>query len=145
MDCATQQNIKDLITCTDELLQRKAVIRNEHGDKITLEETFDERLSWFADQLILQKKLREDPPKHPSFSDHALPAYKQEGLGPQGQMVSPLFAHMFEHHQDLEFSSKKARSFRFWPQLYNMIFLAADSLFVFRKALKVEMIPCTST
>lgn len=112
MDCCTPQNISDLIKCTDELLQKKAVMRNENGDRITLEQTFDERLSWFADQLIIQKKLREEPPKDPSFSDHSLPPYKQDVMGPQGQMVSPFFAHMFEHHKDFG-GSKKARSFRF--------------------------------
>lgn len=112
MDCCTPENIQDLVNCTEKLMQQKAVMRNENGDRITLEETFDERLSWFADQLIIQKKLREEPPKDPSFSDHSLPPYKQEGMGPQGQMVSPLFAHMFEHHEEFA-GTKKARSFRF--------------------------------
>jgi len=112
MDCCTPENIQDLINCTEGLLQQKAVMRNENGDRITLEETFDERLSWFADQLIIQKKLREEPPKDPSFSDHLKPRYRQEGMGPQGQMVSPLFAHMFEHPKEFA-GSQKARSFRF--------------------------------
>lgn len=112
MDCATPENIQDLIRCTDDLLQQKAVMRNAHGDKVVLDSTFDERLAWFAEQLILQKKLREEPPKDPSFSEHALPPYKQEGMGPQSQMVSPLFAHMFEHPKEFA-GSNKARSFRF--------------------------------
>ncbi|KAG0591718.1 hypothetical protein M758_1G223900 [Ceratodon purpureus] len=111
MDCCTPENIQDLIKCTEDLLQQKAVMRNENGDRITLAETFDERLSWFADQLIIQKKLREEPPKDPSFSDHSLPPSRKEGMGPQGQMVSPLFAHMFDHKEFAD--SKKARSFRF--------------------------------
>jgi hypothetical protein len=104
----------DLITISDELLKQKAIMRNSYGEKVTLDQTNEERLSWFADQLIIQKKLREGP-QESQFSQHALPKYVKAGLGPAGRVVSPLFAHLFEHkkHSDLGEHAAKARSFRF--------------------------------
>lgn len=114
MDCTTQKNIQDLIGISDDLIKQKAIMRNSYGEKVTLDQTNQERLSWFADQLIIQKKLREDP--HDShFSEHPLPKYVKEGLGPAGRLVSPLFAHLFEHKKqgDLGKHAEKARSLRF--------------------------------
>ena len=114
MDCTTQKNIQDLIGISDDLIKQKAIMRNSYGEKVTLDQTNQERLSWFADQLIIQKKLREDP--HDShFSEHPLPKYVKEGLGPAGRLVSPLFAHLFEHKSqgDLGKHAEKARSLRF--------------------------------
>jgi len=114
MDCTTQKNIHDLITISDDLLKQKAIMRNSYGEKVTLEETNEERLSWFADQLIIQKKLQEGS-QEKQFSQHALPKYVKEGLGPTSRVVSPLFAHLFEHKKrsDLGEHADKARSFRF--------------------------------
>lgn len=115
MDCTTQKNIHDLIRISDELLTQKAIMRNSYGEKVTLDQTNAERLSWFADQLIIQKKLRESPPQDDQFSEHALPKYVKAGLGPAGRVVSPLYARLFEHrkHPDLGNYADKARSFRF--------------------------------
>lgn len=115
MDCTSQENIHDLIAISDDLLKHKAVMRNTYGEKVTLEETHAERLSWFADQLIIQKKLREEGPKEPEAAPQALPQYIKEGLGPTSRLVSPLFARLFEHHKhtDLAGHADKARSFRF--------------------------------
>ena len=114
MDCTTQENIQDLINISDDLLKRKAIMRDAYGEKVTLEETNEERLSWFADQLIIQKKLREGP-QEPHDSQQPMPKYVKEGLGPAGRLVSPLFARLFEHnnHVNLGDHTDKARSFRF--------------------------------
>lgn len=115
MDCATPENIQDLISISDDLLKRKAIMRNSYGEKVTLDQTNEERLSWFADQLIIQKKLHEEGPQDPQFSQHPMPKYVKEGLGPAGRVVSPLFAHLFEHRKDVDLGAHadKARSFRF--------------------------------
>ncbi|KAG6554565.1 hypothetical protein Mapa_003944 [Marchantia paleacea] len=116
MDCSTKENIRDLINCADELLQQKAVMRNAYGEKVTLEVTYAERLSWFADQLIAQRKLREelgctfrDGAKHPS---DAAP-----GLGPTARLVSPMISHLFMHKQtfdnDLMDNFRKSKSLRY--------------------------------
>jgi hypothetical protein len=114
MDCTTQKNIQDLIGISDDLIKQKAIMRDSYGEKVTLDQTNQERLSWFADQLIIQKKLREDP-QASHFSQHPLPKYVKEGLGPAGRLVSPLFAHLFEHKNqgDLGKHAEKARSLRF--------------------------------
>lgn len=117
MDCTTPENIHDLIQISDDLLKNQAVMRNSYGEKVTLEETHEERLSWFADQMIIQKKLREEnPPDTPVGSQHTLPPYIKEGLGPTSRLVSPLFARLFEQrkHTDLPGLADKARSLRFW-------------------------------
>jgi hypothetical protein len=116
MDCTTPENIHDLIQISDDLLKNQAVMRNSNGEKVTLEETHEERLSWFADQMIIQKKLREQKPSDTQRgSQHTLPPYIKEGLGPTSRLVSPLFAHLFEQrkHADLPGLADKARSLRF--------------------------------
>lgn len=118
MDCATQQNIKDLIQCSDSLLKQPAVMRNGYGEKVALQQTNDNRLSWFADQLIIQKQLREEGPKNPSSSNHSLSPYAKEGLGPTARLVSPLFVHLFEHHRELANITNMSRSVRFWLWSY---------------------------
>lgn len=116
MDCTTQKNIHDLISISDDLIKRKAIMRNSYGEKVTLDQTNEERLAWFADQLIIQKKLREEgppPQDNAQFSQHpaALPKYVKEGLGPAGRLVSPLFVHLFEHKKQADLA--KAKSLRF--------------------------------
>ncbi|CAM6093395.1 unnamed protein product [Calypogeia fissa] len=95
MDCSTRENINDLIQLTDDLLQENAVMRNEYGEKVIHKETYAERLSWFADQLIHQKKLREQgsngASKVQNLSDRGIPM--------TSQMISPLCSHLFLHHQ----------------------------------------------
>ncbi|CAK9866183.1 unnamed protein product [Sphagnum jensenii] len=113
MDCATQENIKDLIQCSDSLLKQPAVMRNGYGEKVSLQQTNDNRLSWFADQLIIQKQLREEGPKNPSSSNHSLSPYAKESLGPTARLVSPLFVHLFEHHRELANITNMSRSVRF--------------------------------
>jgi hypothetical protein len=113
LDCATQENIKDLIQCSDSLLKQPAVMRNGYGEKVALQQTNDNRLSWFADQLIIQKQLREEGAKDPGSSNHSLPPYAKEGLGPTARLVSPLFVHLFEHHRELANTTNMSRSVRF--------------------------------
>ncbi|BBM99509.1 hypothetical protein MPTK1_1g21770 [Marchantia polymorpha subsp. ruderalis] len=101
MDCTTKENIKDLINCADELLQQKAAMRNAYGEKVTLEVTYAERLSWFADQLIAQKKLREELGcKHRDGAKH--PSDAAPGLGPTARLVSPMISHLFTHKQTFD-------------------------------------------
>ncbi|KAL3685645.1 hypothetical protein R1sor_003667 [Riccia sorocarpa] len=115
MDCTTKENIQDLINCADELLQQKAVMRNATGEKITLNVTYAERLSWFADQLIIQKRLRDEQGANPP------PAADKYNLGPipapQVRLVSPLINNLFIHSQTNDSSLtehlKKAKSLRY--------------------------------
>ena len=134
MDCTTPENIHDLIQISDDLLKNQAVMRNSYGEKVTLEETHEERLSWFADQMIIQKKLREEKPSDTQpGSQHTLPPYIKEGLGPTSRLVSPLFAHLFEQrkHTDLPGLADKARSLRFWlilSKLFNHLHWSVANL-----------------
>ncbi|XP_024540350.1 probable inactive patatin-like protein 9 [Selaginella moellendorffii] len=95
MDCASQKNIEDLTRLTDELLMQKAVARNAFGEKIVLEETYEQRLSWFADQLIEQKKLHSTS----ASGDRAQPKGGDSTPGHLGRLVSPVLSHLLQHQR----------------------------------------------
>lgn len=115
MDCATEENIHDLIQFTDDLLKEKAVMRNEFGEKVIHPETYAERLSWFADQLIHQKKLREEGGN--TLATPKVLTHSERGIGPTSRVVSPMYSSLFMHqqlhHNGLSKPLETAKSVRF--------------------------------
>eukprot|EP00897_Mesotaenium_endlicherianum_P009530 jgi/Mesen1/8605/ME000050S08018 len=79
MDNSSSKNIQQLFALADEVLQEKALCINDVGGHEQLDETNDERLQWYADQLIQEHRARLFRPhtKHVS-AFHRSRARKEE-------------------------------------------------------------------
>eukprot|EP00850_Spirogloea_muscicola_P016528 SM000134S26971 [mRNA] locus=s134:387347:391764:- [translate_table: standard] len=118
MDCATKANIADLIGVTDDLLKQKAAHRNAFGERVSLDQTYEERLHWLAEQLIKEKKGREEREQSSAFDRRVAEVRSKaehaggfQRLDPATRsLVSPLLGHIGENYRSVR--AAKAMSFR---------------------------------
>lgn len=98
IDNATEKNVTQLLSLTDELLQKKATQRDILGQQVLMERTNEECLAAFADKLVLERRERNSVEREferrmLEFADEAPPGAARSVFArmndTQRQMVSP--------------------------------------------------------